>query len=174
MAAWPVPGHEASFPNKCLTKFGLKGWNVSGMTSIFFSLSCVRHFKINQNRAKCLTLNRLEPLIFWAWQEIPARHIFVWSRGVFVCSHLCLHHWRCLLTWTNSLFTGRKAHSPLVLDTEWCFLKVNRMQEMESKCQLGLQKFGLMEFGLSAFGISCMNLLRFFQSAWRAINYGAL
>ncbi len=35
MAAWPVPGHEASLSNKCLTKFGLKGWHFLGMTSIF-------------------------------------------------------------------------------------------------------------------------------------------
>ena len=54
MAAWLVPRHEASFSNKCLTKFGLKGWHFVGMTNIFFSLSCVRHLKINQNGAKYL------------------------------------------------------------------------------------------------------------------------
>ena len=34
MAAWPVPGHEAPLPNKCLTKFVLKGWHFLGMTNI--------------------------------------------------------------------------------------------------------------------------------------------
>ncbi len=35
MAGWPVPGHEASFSNKCLTKFGLKLWHFWGMMGIF-------------------------------------------------------------------------------------------------------------------------------------------
>ena len=35
VAAWPVPGHEASSSNKCPTKFWLKRWHFWGMTSIF-------------------------------------------------------------------------------------------------------------------------------------------
>ena len=54
-----------------------------GHDEYFCSLSCVRHLKINQNRAKCLTLNWLELQILWAWWEMPARHSFVWSWGVF-------------------------------------------------------------------------------------------
>ncbi len=64
-----------------------------GHDKYVFSLSCVGHLKINQNRAKCLTLNGLEPQILWAWWEIPARHIFVWSWGVFM-QHINGEKWK--------------------------------------------------------------------------------
>ena len=40
MAAWPILGHEASFSNKCLAKFGPKGWHFWAWRVFFFFIMC--------------------------------------------------------------------------------------------------------------------------------------